>query len=69
MSTVIYWVSWFADKDIAFAPVLNFREAFDEPHLKARGLLIESDGGGKHIAPSIRFDGHNWRPGSVPDLT
>ena len=63
------WVSWFADKDIAFAPVLNFREALDEPHLKARGLLIESDGGGKHIAPSIRFAGENWRPGSVPDLT
>ncbi len=24
------WVAWFADKDVAFAPVLNFREALDQ---------------------------------------
>ncbi|WP_394730075.1 CaiB/BaiF CoA transferase family protein [Altererythrobacter sp. GH1-8] len=62
------WVRWFADKDVAFAPVLDFREAFDEPHIAERGLLMESEGGGRHIAPAIRFAGAEWRPGKVPGL-
>ena len=48
------WVQWFADKDVAFAPVLDFREAFDQPHIAERKLLIEADGG-HMIAPAIRF--------------
>lgn len=48
------WVAWFADKDVAFAPVLDFREAFDQPHIAERGLLIEGEGG-HMIAPAIRF--------------
>ena len=60
------WVQWFADKDVAFSPVLNFREAFDEPHIAQRGLLVEAEGGGNHIAPAIRFAGEDWRPAKVP---
>jgi crotonobetainyl-CoA:carnitine CoA-transferase CaiB-like acyl-CoA transferase len=48
------WVSWFANKDVAFSPVLDFREALDAPHIAERGLLIEGDGG-HMIAPAIRF--------------
>jgi crotonobetainyl-CoA:carnitine CoA-transferase CaiB-like acyl-CoA transferase len=48
------WTAWFADKDVAFAPVLDFREALDAPHIAERGLLIEQDGG-HMIAPAIRF--------------
>ncbi len=48
------WVAWFADKDVAFAPVLDFREALDAPHVAERGLLIEGDGG-HMIASAIRF--------------
>ena len=62
------WVQWFADKDVAFAPVLNFREALDEPHIAERGLWFEADGGGRHIAPAIRFAGEDWKAGPVPDL-
>ncbi len=62
------WVIWFADKDVAFAPVLDFREALDEPHIAERGLWIEAAGGGHHIAPSIRFAGEDWIPGKVPGL-
>ncbi len=62
------WVQWFADKDVAFAPVLDFREAFDAPHMAERGLLIEADGR-HHIAPPIRFVGEaSWQPGKVPEL-
>jgi crotonobetainyl-CoA:carnitine CoA-transferase CaiB-like acyl-CoA transferase len=61
------WVEWFADKDVAFSPVLDFREAFDEPHIAERGLLVQTEGGGRHIAPPIRFSGQDWQPGVVPE--
>ncbi len=48
------WVDWFADKDVAFAPVLDFREALDQPHVGTRGLLVEQ-AGGTLIGPVIRF--------------
>jgi crotonobetainyl-CoA:carnitine CoA-transferase CaiB-like acyl-CoA transferase len=48
------WTLWFAGKDIAFAPVLNFREALNAPHIAERGLIIEAYGG-HMIAPAIRF--------------
>jgi crotonobetainyl-CoA:carnitine CoA-transferase CaiB-like acyl-CoA transferase len=48
------WVAWFADKDVAFAPVLDFAEALAQPHIAERGLMAKSDG--VHlIAPAIRF--------------
>ncbi|MEL7197724.1 MAG: CoA transferase [Pseudomonadota bacterium] len=62
------WVEWFADKDVAFSPVLNFREAFDEPHIAERGLIVESEEGAHHIAPAIRFAGEDWTPGPTPEL-
>ena len=62
------WVAWFADKDVAFAPVLDFREALDEPHVAERGLLVEADGR-HHLAPPIRFASDpRWVPGRVPGL-
>ena len=61
------WVAWFADKDIAFAPVLDFREALDAPHIEERGLLVEAEGTGHHIAPPVRFAGEEWTPGRVPE--
>lgn len=62
------WVQWFADKDVAFAPVLDFREALDEPHIAERRLWVEAHGGGHHIAPAIRFEGEDWQPARVPAL-
>lgn len=50
------WVAWFAGKNVAFAPVLDFREALDQPHVAERGLWIEQDGA-HHIGPAIRFGG------------
>jgi crotonobetainyl-CoA:carnitine CoA-transferase CaiB-like acyl-CoA transferase len=61
------WVLWFADKDVAFSPVLDFREALDEPHIAARGLLIEYEGA-HQIAPAIRFASERWKPSLAPNL-
>ena len=60
------WTAWFADKDVAFSPVLDFREALGQPHIAERGLWTESAGGGRHIAPAIRFASEEWAPGPVP---
>lgn len=60
------WTAWMADKDVAFAPVLDFREALDQPHVAERRLVIEADGR-HHIAPAIRFAGdETWQTGAVP---
>lgn len=61
------WIAWFADKDVAFAPVLDFREAFAQPHVAERGLLVEHEGA-HQIGPAIRFAGEAWRPSAAPEL-
>lgn len=55
------WVSWFADKDVAFAPVLDFREALDSDLVAERGMLVEVDGA-HQIGPSIRFQNEPGMP-------
>lgn len=61
------WTAWFADKDVAFAPVLDFAEALRQPHVAERGLLVEDSRGAHHIAPPIRFEGSDWTPASTPE--
>ena len=62
------WVAWFADKDVAFAPVLDFREALSAPHVAERGIVVEADGA-HHIAPAIRFRSEpDWKPRPAPEL-
>jgi len=61
------WVAWFADKDVAFSPVLDFREALDQPHVAVRGLLVECNGS-HQIAPAIRFAGESWEAREAPEL-
>ena len=63
------WVQWFADKDVAFSPVLNFREALDQDFVREKDLLIEADGH-HQIAPSFRFASEdNWQPSDAPELS
>ncbi|WP_373488561.1 CaiB/BaiF CoA transferase family protein [Blastomonas sp.] len=62
------WVAWFADKDVAFSPVLDFAEVLRSAHVGARGLLVEADGA-HHIAPPVRFAGEAaWEPTDAPEL-
>ncbi len=60
------WVEWFAHKNVAFAPVLDFREAFDQPHAIARNLVV-AGGGGHQIAPPIRFLDTKWQAAPAPE--
>lgn len=61
------WEAWFADLDVAFAPVLDFREALHQPHVAERGLWLEHNGA-HQIGPAIRFAGEDWEPRDAPDL-
>lgn len=62
------WVAWFEDKDVAFSPVLDFREAMTQPHVAERKLVLEA-GGAHHIAPPIRFaEEPAWQPALAPEL-
>ncbi len=61
------WVEWFQGRDIAFAPVLTFAEAFAQPHVAHRGLVQRHEGA-HHLAPAIRFaDDPPFRPAPAPD--
>ncbi|BBQ01999.1 CoA transferase (plasmid) [Burkholderia sp. SFA1] len=48
------WTQLLGESDVCFAPVLDFDEAPDHPHIKARGTLIDIDGI-THPAPGPRF--------------
>jgi len=61
------WTAWFAERDVAFAPVLDFREALAQPHVAERQLLVES-GGAHHVAPALRFaSAPAWSPRPAPE--
>ena len=63
------WVAWMADKDIAFAPVRNLREALDDPHLCARNMVIEDARGWEHVGNPLHFEDEPPTPTLVlPDL-
>ncbi len=59
------WVAWFAGRDICFAPVLDLKEAFDDPHLAARGMVERDAAGAAHLGIPIKF---REEPGAIgPD--
>lgn len=58
------WDAFMHEIDVAFAPVLDFTEAFAQPHVAHRNLVMTSEGR-HHVAPPFRF-ADNWAPGPVP---
>ena len=49
------WIAWFDGRDICFAPVLDLKEAFDDPHLAARGMRERDSDGASHLGIPIKF--------------
>ena len=63
------WVSWFEGRDICFAPVMDLREAFDDPHLRAREMCLQDASGGTHLGIPIKFENEPGRIGeTLPEL-
>jgi crotonobetainyl-CoA:carnitine CoA-transferase CaiB-like acyl-CoA transferase len=50
-----HWSAWFEGMDVSFAPVNTLREALDDAHIRARGLMLTDGVGREHIAPVVRF--------------
>jgi crotonobetainyl-CoA:carnitine CoA-transferase CaiB-like acyl-CoA transferase len=46
------WTAWFHDKDVAFAPVLNFAESFQHPAIQALAYDVK---GNAQLAPAFTF--------------
>ena len=49
------WVTWFADKDVCFAPVLDLHEAFHSEQAAARDMLVRDADGNLHIGLPIKY--------------
>jgi crotonobetainyl-CoA:carnitine CoA-transferase CaiB-like acyl-CoA transferase len=56
------WTAWFRGKDVAYAPVNDLREAFDDPHAQARGMRLVDEAGNEHIGVPIKFAGEPAAP-------
>ena len=58
------WEEFLSRVDLCWAPVRNLKEAFDDPHSSARGMLLKDGSGNSHIGPAIKF----LREPAKPDL-
>ena len=62
--TLAEWESWFADRDICWAPVKNLREAFDDPHVQARHMRLNETADIEHVGSPFKFQ--RTKTGIVP---
>jgi crotonobetainyl-CoA:carnitine CoA-transferase CaiB-like acyl-CoA transferase len=63
------WIAFCAKIDVAFAPVLNLKEAFDDPNTRAREMLLHDEYGIPHIGVPIKFAAEPARPRfTLPEL-
>jgi crotonobetainyl-CoA:carnitine CoA-transferase CaiB-like acyl-CoA transferase len=49
------WIEWFSGRDIAFAPLKTLPEALEDPHFKARGMVLKDARGWDHLGVPIKF--------------
>lgn len=50
-----YWVDWFDGRDVCFAPVLDLHEAWHQPQVVEREMLLCDSAGNRHIGNPIRY--------------
>lgn len=60
------WEAFLADVDCCWAPVRTLKDAFDDPHTRARGMVFNDQAGNQHIGPAIQFRHEPAEPN--PDL-
>lgn len=49
------WDDWLASKDLCFGAVKTLPEAFADPNLAERGMLVKDEAGRPHLGSPIRF--------------
>lgn len=56
------WIEWFKGRDVAFAPMRTLPEVLDDPHFKARGMVLKDARGWDHLGVPILFADEPARP-------
>src|SRR5262249_37498891 len=56
------WVAWFKGRDIAFAPIKTLPEVLEDPHFKARGMVLKDERGWDHIGTPVKFADEPGKP-------
>ena len=49
------WEAFLAPIDLCWAPLRNLKDAFDDPHTKARAMVLRDADGNRHIGPAAKF--------------
>ncbi len=60
------WVEWFRGRDIAFAPMKTLPEVLEDPHFKARGMVLKDGRGWDHLGVPIKFADEPAQPNFDP---
>ena len=50
-----YWIEWFDDIDVAFAPVNDLRQAVDDEQIRYRQMIVLDEFGREHIGIPMKF--------------
>ncbi len=49
------WIEWFKGRHTAFAPMMTLPEVLEDPHFKARGMVLKDARGWDHLGVPIKF--------------
>jgi crotonobetainyl-CoA:carnitine CoA-transferase CaiB-like acyl-CoA transferase len=56
------WDSWLADKGVCYAPVLELHEAWQQPVMRERGMIVKGEDGIENLGTPIHFLREPGRP-------
>ncbi len=56
------WEAFLSGVDLCWAPVRTLKDAFDDAHTKARGMVLTDANGNSHIGPAIKFKNDPAQP-------
>ncbi len=56
------WNEWLRDKEVCYAPVLNLHEAWQEPYLREREMVLSGTDGVEHLGTPLKFADEPGRP-------
>ena len=64
--TKAHWIEWFKGRDVAFAPMKTLPEVLEDPHFKARGMVLQDRNGWDHLGVPIKFTDEPAQPNFEP---
>jgi len=62
------WIEWFKGRDVAFAPMKTLPEVLEDPHFKARGMVLKDARGWDHLGVPIKFADEPAQPNFDPPV-